>query len=40
MHKMRARHGINIKTNNSSKNPLLKLTGYPLAQLNRTLDIL
>ncbi len=36
MHKMRVRHGINIKTNISSKNPLIKFTGYPLAQLNRT----
>ncbi len=33
MHKMHVRHGINI----SSKNPLLKFTGYLLAQLNRSL---
>jgi hypothetical protein len=38
MHKMRVRHGINIKTNISSKNSVLKVTANLLAQLNRTLD--
>jgi hypothetical protein len=36
--KMPKVHGINLKTNISSKNSVLKVTANLLAQLNRTLD--